>query len=141
MNIEVRTKSHIVIAAMIDLALRERCGPVKLAGISKRLNTSITLLEQVFSKLLHKKIVKSTRGPGGGYQLLRKPEEISVADIFHAINEPICPIRLTRVEKKTNALKKQEEVIVHNIWNDLNEKMDDYLSSISLQDLVKKEEK
>ena len=72
------TKGRFAVTAMIDLALRETHGPVTLAGISQRQKISLSYLEQLFGKLRRFNIVESTRGPGGGYTLARKAEEISV---------------------------------------------------------------
>ena len=75
------TKKRFAVTAMIDLALRENTSPVALAAISARQQISLSYLEQLFGKLRRHELVESTRGPGGGYSLGRKSEEISVADI------------------------------------------------------------
>ena len=76
------TKGRFAVTAMIDLALRQDAGPVTLAAISQRQQISLSYLEQLFGKLRRHNLVESTRGPGGGYTLGRKPTEISVADII-----------------------------------------------------------
>ena len=83
------TKGRFAVTAMIDLALREHAGPVALAAISARQQISLSYLEQLFGKLPRHELVESTRGPGGGYSLGRKAEEITVADIIVAVDEPI----------------------------------------------------
>ena len=83
------TKGRFAVTAMIDLALREHTGPVALAAISGRQQISLSYLEQLFGKLRRHELVESTRGPGGGYSLGRKAEEITVADIIVAVDEPI----------------------------------------------------
>jgi len=83
------TKGRFAVTAMIDLALREHAGPVALAAISARQQISLSYLEQLFGKLRRHELVESTRGPGGGYSLGRKAEEITVADIIVAVDEPI----------------------------------------------------
>ena len=83
------TKGRFAVTAMIDLALREAHGPVTLAGISQRQNISLSYLEQLFGKLRRFDIVESTRGPGGGYTLARRPEHVTVADIIIAVDEPL----------------------------------------------------
>lgn len=70
---------------MIDVALHEQLGPVSLATISVRQKISLSYLEQMFSKLRRQGLVKSTRGPGGGYGLGRAANAISVADIIDAV--------------------------------------------------------
>ena len=83
------TKGRFAVTAMIDLALRPTNGPVALAAISQRQQISLSYLEQLFGKLRRHELVESTRGPGGGYSLGRKAEEITVADIIVAVDEPI----------------------------------------------------
>ena len=81
------TKGRFAVTAMIDLAQRQHQGPVTLAGISQRQEISLSYLEQLFGKLRRHEIVESVRGPGGGYNLARRPEDITVADIIIAVDE------------------------------------------------------
>ena len=73
------TKGRFAVTAMIDLALRQDNGPVTLAGISQRQEISLSYLEQLFGKLRRHEIVESVRGPGGGYNLARKAEDVTGA--------------------------------------------------------------
>jgi Rrf2 family iron-sulfur cluster assembly transcriptional regulator len=82
------TKSRFAVNALIDLALREQAGPVALAAIATRQQISLSYLEQLFSRLKRDGIVESTRGPGGGYTLARRPADISLADIVNAVELP-----------------------------------------------------
>ena len=121
---------------MIDLALREAHGPVTLAGISQRQHISLSYLEQLFGKLRRFNIVESTRGPGGGYTLARKPEEVSVADIIVAVDEPLDA---TQCGGKGNCHGDDDQhgrCMTHELWTNLNQRMIDFLSSVNLQKLV-----
>ncbi|WP_062311299.1 Fe-S cluster assembly transcription factor [Polynucleobacter sinensis] len=134
------TKGRFAVTAMIDLALREAHGPVTLAGISQRQKISLSYLEQLFGKLRRFNIVESTRGPGGGYTLARKPEEVSVADIIVAVDEPLDA---TQCGGKGNCHTDEENhgrCMTHDLWTNLNSKMVEYLSSVSLRDLVQQQE-
>ncbi|CAM3619199.1 Fe-S cluster assembly transcription factor [Polynucleobacter brandtiae] len=134
------TKGRFAVTAMIDLALREAHGPVTLAGISQRQKISLSYLEQLFGKLRRFNIVESTRGPGGGYTLARKSEEISVADIIVAVDEPLDA---TQCGGKGNCQSDEENhghCMTHDLWTNLNSKMVEYLSSVSLNDLVQQQE-
>ena len=134
------TKGRFAVTAMIDLALRESHGPVTLAGISQRQNISLSYLEQLFGKLRRFDIVESTRGPGGGYTLARKAEQVSVADIIIAVDEPLDA---TQCGGKSNCHGEEEgrgRCMTHDLWSNLNQKMVEYLSSVSLADLVKQQE-
>jgi len=134
------TKGRFAVTAMIDLALREAHGPVTLAGISQRQNISLSYLEQLFGKLRRFDIVESTRGPGGGYTLARRPEHVTVADIIIAVDEPLDA---TQCGGKGNCHGNEEHkgrCMTHDLWTSLNQKMVEYLSSVSLADLVKQQE-
>ncbi len=131
------TKGRFAVTAMIDLALRQGNGPVTLAGISQRQDISLSYLEQLFGKLRRHEIVESVRGPGGGYNLARKAQNVTVADIIIAVDEPLDA---TQCGSKGNCHGSDREsgihCMTHDLWATLNEKMVDYLDSVSLQDLV-----
>jgi Rrf2 family transcriptional regulator, iron-sulfur cluster assembly transcription factor len=128
------TKGRFAVTAMIDLALREHSGPVALAAISSRQQISLSYLEQLFGKLRRHELVESTRGPGGGYSLGRKAEEITVADIIVAVDEPIDA---TGCGGKENCMGDDTgRCMTHDLWASLNAKMIEYLDSISLKKLV-----
>lgn len=131
------TKGRFAVTAMIDLALRQDKGPVTLAGISQRQDISLSYLEQLFGKLRRHEIVESVRGPGGGYNLARKAQNVTVADIIIAVDEPLDA---TQCGGKGNCHgsdhKNGLHCMTHDLWATLNAKMVDYLDSVSLQDLV-----
>ena len=131
------TKGRFAVTAMIDLALRQNQGPVTLAGISARQEISLSYLEQLFGKLRRHEIVESVRGPGGGYNLARKAEEVTVADIIIAVDEPIDATQCGGKENCHGAEHQQgTRCMTHDLWATLNTKMVDYLDSVSLKDLV-----
>lgn len=134
------TKGRFAVNAMIDLARNEEKGPVTLAAISERQDISVAYLEQLFSKLRRRNLVKSIRGPGGGYQLLRDPADISVADIVFAVDEPLDVTRCQGSGNCRQSPKGNIECITHNLWASLNERIVDYLESVSLSELAGPEE-
>ncbi|MEX8520904.1 MAG: Fe-S cluster assembly transcription factor [Leptothrix sp. (in: b-proteobacteria)] len=128
------TKGRFAVTAMIDLALREHSGPVALAAISTRQQISLSYLEQLFGKLRRHELVESTRGPGGGYSLGRKAEDITVADIIVAVDEAIDA---TGCGGSENCMGGENgRCMTHDLWASLNAKMLEYLNSISLKSLV-----
>ncbi len=127
------TKGRFAVTAMIDLALRQNNGPVTLAAISQRQHISLSYLEQLFGKLRRNELVESTRGPGGGYTLARKPEEITVADIILSVDEPIDA---TQCGGKENCLGEAGRCMTHELWSALNQRMVEFLDSVTLQKLV-----
>lgn len=127
------TKGRFAVTAMIDLAMRQHMGPVTLAAISQRQQISLSYLEQLFGKLRRHELVESTRGPGGGYTLGRKPENITVADIIVAVDEPIDA---TQCSGKENCLGEGGRCMTHELWTSLNSKMIEFLDSVTLKKLV-----
>jgi len=130
------TKGRFAVTAMIDLALRGQQGPVALAGISERQGISLSYLEQLFGKLRRCGLVDSVRGPGGGYCLARASSDVSVADIIRAVDEPLDA---TQCGGRENC-HDEHRCMTHDLWATLNFKMNEYLSSVSLHDLVAKEQ-
>jgi len=128
------TKGRYAVTAMLDLALNACHGPVTLADISKRQDISLSYLEQLFSKLKQQQLVKSIRGPGGGYQLGFADTVISIADIVDAVNESIDT---TRCHEKGDC-QKGEKCLTHHLWLDLSHQIHDFLNRITLSDLMQK---
>ncbi len=122
--------------AMLDLALRHGKGPVTLAGISERQDISLSYLEQLFGKLRRHHLVDSVRGPGGGYTLAKPLDMVSVADIIRAVDEPVDA---TQCGGKENC-HEEHRCMTHDLWVSLNQKIYDYLDSVTLADLVAKQQ-
>jgi Rrf2 family iron-sulfur cluster assembly transcriptional regulator len=117
---------------MIDLALRQHSGPVTLAGIADRQKISLSYLEQLFGKLRRNHLVASVRGPGGGYCLAKPMTQMSVADIIQAVDETLDA---TQCGGRGDC-HDDHPCMTHNLWTSLNQKMFDYLRSVTLQELV-----
>ena len=81
-------KGRYAVMALADLAAQARPGPVTLYDIAERQDISLSYLEQLFAKLRRRELVKSVRGPGGGYLLAREPSDMPIADIVMAVDEP-----------------------------------------------------
>jgi Rrf2 family iron-sulfur cluster assembly transcriptional regulator len=126
------TKGRFAVTAMVDLAMRQTRGPVTLAAISERQHISLSYLEQLFGKLRRRKLVSSVRGPGGGYRLALPMQNVTVADIVIAVDEPLDA---TQCGGKENCAD-DKRCMTHELWATLNKKMHEYLSSVSLGDLV-----
>ena len=126
------TKGRFAVTAMVDLALRDGDGPVTLAEISSRQKISLSYLEQLFGKLRRRELVESVRGPGGGYHLAKATGQISIAEIILAVDEPIDA---TQCGGKENC-RDEQKCLTHDLWATLNERIFDYLESVSLRQLV-----
>jgi Rrf2 family iron-sulfur cluster assembly transcriptional regulator len=125
------TKGRFAVTAMIDLALRQHSGPVTLAGIAERQKISLSYLEQLFGKLRRNHLVASVRGPGGGYCLAKPMDLMSVADIIQAVDETLDA---TQCGGRGDC-HDDHPCMTHNLWTSLNQKMLDYLRSVTLQEL------
>jgi Rrf2 family transcriptional regulator, iron-sulfur cluster assembly transcription factor len=126
------TKGRYAVTAMLDLALHSEKGPVSLADISERQGISLSYLEQLFARLRRFNLVKSVRGPGGGYQLMKEIGDISVAQVVDAVDESLDA---TRCEGKGDC-HQGEVCLTHHLWEDLSKQIHVFLSGISLADLV-----
>lgn len=131
------TKGRFAVTAMVDLALNETNKPVILSGISERQNISLSYLEQLFSRLRRQGLVKSVRGPGGGYRLAKKANEISVSSIISAVDENIDTTQCGGHEN----CRDEGRCMTHDLWTSLNHKILEHLSGVSLTDIIVSQQK
>ncbi len=129
---KLTTKGRYAVNAVLDLALNAHDGPVKLVHISDRQGISLSYLEQLFSRLRRNELVTSFRGPGGGYQLGKSIDHISIADIILAVNESIDATRC----KTRGDCQQGETCLTHHLWMDLSAQLEEFLSGITLADLI-----
>ena len=130
------TKGRYAVTAMLDLALHKSQGPISLSDISSRQAISLSYLEQLFSKLRRSELVSSVRGPGGGYELKRGSDEIFIAQIIDAVDESVDTTKC----QGAGDCQGGETCLTHYLWEDLSEQIHAFLESISLADLVTKNE-
>ena len=128
------TKGRYAVMAMVDLAATSTGQPIALADIANRQEISLSYLEQLFSKLRRNGLVKSVRGPGGGYLLSRTAAELRVADIITAVDEPV---RATRCVPGSSRGCKSDlgRCLTHDLWEELGHQIHLYLSSVTLEDV------
>lgn len=126
------TKGRFAVTALLDLAMQQSNNPVTLADISQRQKISLSYLEQLFAKLRQSKLVDSVRGPGGGYCLAKDLEQVSVADIILAVDEPIDATQCGGKENCHNDSK----CMTHDLWAKLNDLIFEYLGAVTLKELV-----
>ncbi len=131
------SKGRYAVRAMLDLTTNSNGNPVRLQEISERQNISLHYLEQLFRKLRNGQAVKSVRGPGGGYVLARSMEEITIKDVLECVGENINPakdILGTEAEQASTT----EFHLSKNYFQNLGFIMNEYLSTTSLGDLIRK---
>ena len=130
------TKGRYAVTAMLDLAMNGAATPTSLADISKRQEISLSYLEQLFSRLRRAGLVKSVRGPGGGYLLAGEPLDISVARVIDAVNESVDATRCQGLSD----CQQGDTCLTHHLWCDLSKEIHGFLDGISLGELVKRHE-
>jgi Rrf2 family iron-sulfur cluster assembly transcriptional regulator len=119
---------------MLDLAINREQGPITLADISQRQGISLSYLEQLFSRLRKKGLVDSARGPGGGYRLSRSADAIAIADVVSAVDEKVDATRCKGLKNCNDS----RACLTHQLWSDLSEQIRDFLSGITLADVLEK---
>ncbi len=134
---KLTTRGRYAVMAMADLALFKDKGPTSLTDISLRQNISLAYLEQIFIKLKNKKLVKSIRGAKGGYELENSPEEIRISNIISAVDEEIKTLNCKK-ESKRGCNNKSAKCITHNLWDQLDQHINNFFYKVKLQDLLKK---
>ena len=133
---KLTTKGRYAVMAMADLALFQNGKPVSLNDISLRQNISLSYLEQLFAKLKNGKLVKSVRGPSGGYILDKNPKEIKLSNIIIAVDEKVKTLNCKKDSKK-GCNGKNTKCITHNLWDDLEQHINAFFENKSLNDLLK----
>lgn len=130
------TKGRYAVTAMLDLALHGEQGPISLADISQRQAISLSYLEQLFARLRRAQLVKSVRGPGGGYLLAITPDEVSVARVIDAVNESVDATRCQGLSD----CQQGNICLTHHLWCELSHEIHGFLDGISLGELVERQE-
>ena len=135
---KLTTKGRYAVMAMADLAANQNGKPVSLTDISLRQNISLSYLEQIFIDLKKAELVKSQKGPGGGYMLNKEKDKIKILDIFNAIDEKI---KTTGCGNNPNAFCSgtNKKCLTHNFWENLEGVIGNYLSTVHLSDLVEEQ--
>lgn len=131
------TKGRYAVMAMVDLAQHGAEGPVSLTEIAERQEISLSYLEQLFAKLRRGGLVRSVRGPGGGYLLAHDRDDTRIADIILAVDEPLHAIRC-KPGATIGCRGDRSRCLTHDLWEELSNQIHLYLSSVSLGDVCEK---
>lgn len=129
---KLTSKGRYAVTAILDVALNAEQEPVSLSDISERQDISLSYLEQLFAKLRRVGLVKSIRGPGGGYQLGMPQEQISIGMIIAAVDENI---KVTKCKGHGNC-RGGSKCITHALWQQLSDRIENFLNEITLAELV-----
>ena len=132
---KLTTKGRYAVMAMADLAKNDLNEPINITEISLRQGISISFLEQIFLKLKKSDLVKSSRGPSGGYSLTKSPEEIKLSTIIKAVDEKVKTIGCKKDSKKS-CNGKSVKCITHSLWDDLENHINSFFENNTLQDII-----
>ncbi len=128
------TKGRYAVTAMLDLAIHHDQGPVTLADIARRQGISLSYLEQLFARLRKRGLVRSSRGPGGGYRLGRAAEDIAVGEVIGAVDESVDATRCRGLEN----CQGDARCLTHDLWQDLSKQIHNFLGGIDLGQLIER---
>ena len=132
---KLTSKGRYAVMALVDLGRFDSINPVSLRDISLRQGISLDYLEQIFSKLKKNNIVKSIRGTHGGYVLNKKPDDIKLTNIFHAVDEKVKTVQCKK-ESRKGCNGKATKCITHNLWDELEVHINSFFENKSLEDLI-----
>jgi Rrf2 family transcriptional regulator, iron-sulfur cluster assembly transcription factor len=132
---KLTSKGRYAVMALADLAKFDSANPISLRDISLRQGISLDFLEQIFSKLKKKNIVKSIRGSNGGYILSKQPAEIKLANILNAVDEEVKTVQCKK-ESKKGCNNKSTKCITHNLWDELEIHINHFFEQKNLKDLI-----
>ena len=137
---KLSNKGRYAVQALADLARNGFQKPTNLTEISLRQGISLSFLEQIFSKLKNNNLVKSSRGPLGGYVLSRPPDDITLSNIIEAVDEKVETVACKR-ESKKGCHGKSSKCITHDLWDDLENYINNFFKKNTLRYIVHKVEK
>lgn len=129
---KLTAKGKYAVTALVDIAVYGQSGPITVHSIATRQGISVLYLERLTGLMRAKGLLKSVKGPGGGYELNRLTTEITVADIIQAIEEPVDITTCKGLENCRNGGR----CLTHFLWEELNTRIIDYLQSVTLSDLI-----
>ena len=132
---KLTSKGRYAVMAMADLARTSKSQPVSIAEISLRQGISVSFLEQIFLRLKKNNLVKSSRGPSGGYLLTKSPEEIKLSSIIKAVDEKVKTVACKK-ESKKGCNGKSIKCITHDLWDDLENHINTFFENNTLKDIV-----
>jgi Rrf2 family iron-sulfur cluster assembly transcriptional regulator len=131
------TKARYAVRAMVSLNLHGDGSPTSIKDIAAREDISLNYLEQLFVKLRRGNIVRSVRGPGGGYVLSRPAAEIRVDEIIDSVEETLVPVSCMDDDGSCSC---SDQCVTHSVWQGLGDRIRQFLASINLEDLTREAE-
>lgn len=129
------SKARYGVMAMVEMAGHDAAKPVTLAQLAEKQEFTVPYLEQIFRKLKQHGLVRSVRGPGGGYVLAKAPDQIRISEIVAAVEESLKMTRCENMHKKTGCMASGVQCLTHDLWDGLERQIHNYLHSVTLSDI------
>ena len=135
---KISTRTRYGMRAILELALAYKAGPLQIKVIAERQNISNKYLEQLIAIIKSAGLVRSIRGPHGGYVLAKSPEDIKLSEIFRVLEGPVVTVECVENEQ---ACASFADCITRRLWIEVNDAILNVLTNKTLQDLVDMSEK
>jgi Rrf2 family transcriptional regulator, iron-sulfur cluster assembly transcription factor len=132
----ITTRGRYGLRAVLKLTVSDKGKPVSIRELSENEEISPEFLEQIFFRLRKAGIIKSTRGPGGGFRLDKSPDEITVKDIFDAVGEEISLTPCTSDTDPRSPCMRADNCIAHDMWVATSEHFTNYFKDITVQSIL-----
>lgn len=132
---KLSTRGRYAVMAMVDLAQNSGDRPISLSDIAERQGISLSYLEQLFSRLRREELVRSIRGPGGGYHLGREANEISISNIILSVDEPLTAMGCDHKEDEDEGCTGTGRCVTHRLWHELTRRIHVWLDEVTLADV------
>lgn len=137
----ITTRGRYGLRAVLKLTLSDKGKPISIRELSQAEDISPEFLEQLFFRLRKAGVIKSTRGPGGGFQMNRDPAKTSVKEIFDAVGEEISLTPCTSEDTTRDPCSRTKECIAHQMWVETSDYINNYFKNITIQDILEKQVK
>lgn len=131
--LRLSTKGQYGVRAMFEIASGYNYGPITIRKISEKQDVSVSYLEQILNQLRKAEIIKSVKGPGGGYVLADTPDKISIGRILRELEGPVA---ITSCLDPKEGCIRVEGCVTHLLWKSLGEKIESFLDHMTLKDLL-----
>jgi Rrf2 family transcriptional regulator, iron-sulfur cluster assembly transcription factor len=133
----VTTKGRYAVRAVLNLAVSGGSAPIPIRKIAAEEGISPEFLEQIFFRLKKTGIIRSVRGPGGGFLLDRRPDQVSIREIFEAVGEGLDLTPCTACADDASDCERQDICKVFLLWNAVSAKINGYLSGLTIDNIIR----
>jgi len=134
--LSLSTRGEYGVRAMFEIAREYERGPVSIREIARRQGVSVPYLEQLLNRLRRAGLIRSQKGPGGGYVLLKRPDEITIGVILRVLEGPVTLTNCLAPVSDRHRCGLVKKCVARLLWQSLGEKIEEFLEGITLQDLL-----